>query len=239
MIIYLEKLKSHLHKNIDSTEEEHYVLISVADNNNIYTVKYHDDRRTRVLNIKNTIIHKGADKISNLHFYVTTASRSPIIANNILKGIYPFDKTTIKSEQELFELSMDISNSNYQLVPLAKNEIFHSDSYNIGEVAQYELIHKERYNSKQVLVLNIVEEASVAALNKINYLEEENKNNKFKQKVSHLLIVYQSRSELENDIVMKNYETIKFTDTKNWPSLLQGEKQLTLKKKKGGRVLER
>lgn len=213
-----EKVDNYLDLATSRPHEHHFVLFVVADNKSeTYTTEYPANREIRIINIKQLIGNKVANKITNLHFYVCSAYRAPSIASNILKSIFPIMESHKVSELELAILSVQLNDDvDYTISPIEASEFYLNDvPKELYGDSHYTLIdHRE--NKKSDVIFSIVEEGSVNALDRISYLETLISSKRTKREVEQLYVLYLSTASMQNDILPKNFQHTSFSQTQVW-----------------------
>lgn len=213
-----EKVDNYLELATTRPQEHHFVLFVVADNKSeIYTTEYPANREIRIVNIKQLIGNKVANRMQNLDFYVCSAYRAPSIASNILKGIYPITQSQKESELELAMLSVQLNDDvDYTISPIEASEFYLSDVPDELYGDSHHAMVDHLNNKKLDVIFNIVEEGSVNAYDRLSYLETLISSKRTKREVEQVYALYLSTAAMQNDVLPKDFKHISFSQTQVW-----------------------
>ncbi|MEY8742050.1 replication-relaxation family protein [Bacillales bacterium AN1005] len=213
-----EKVDNYTELATARSQEHHFVLFVVADNKSeTYTTVYPANREIRIVNIKQLIGNKGANKIKNLDFYVCSAYRAPNIASNILKGIYPITQSHKESELELALLSVQLNDDvDYTILPKEASAFYLNDVPEELYGDSHHTLVDNLNNKKLDVIFNIVEEGSVKALDRIFYLETLISSKRTKREVEQVYSLYLSTAAKHNDVLPKSFKHTTFSQTQVW-----------------------
>lgn len=195
------------------------MLFVVAENKSeIYTTEYPANREIRIVNIKQLIGNKVANKIQNLDFYVCSAYRAASIASNILKGIYPITQSHKESELELAMLSVQLNDDvDYTISPIEASEFDLSDDVPEALYGDSHYTMVDHLNNKKLdVIFNIVEEGSVNAFDRLSCLETLISSKRTKREVEQVYALYLSTAAMQNDVLPKDFKHISFSKTQVW-----------------------
>lgn len=209
-----EKVQGYIRLANSRQTENHIVLFVVLDDSFPSRHSY-SDRYRRIGNMKQSLVNSRDIQTPNLDVYVVSLSRASDFAYRLLINQSPYDagRKFLEVEAAVTLLGKYNPAFEYQFTEL-ELESFYPPSIPFYYHADgiYKLSNQAGSFSEMVMFL-VLEEGYVQALDKLDFLYKSAfQFNSFQKKIDRMIVLYDSQTALQSDILGAEFPNVLFID---------------------------
>jgi len=213
------KVKAYAKLASQNPASNYHVLLTLIDNaDDFFTYSNEDhgiNRSGRIINLKEVITRTSAHNLPNLKFTVAQISRMHLIASNWAgNGEYKDDLEVAKSIVNLLKHALNSHESfNYTIgQPLSVHDFYLAEVNESLFADEHFLLQSNDGLEEKVMLVKWMREGDVSCFDSLTYLNQLQREGRFKRKVDFIVAYYQTREEMKMDALPEMEHVIYTTE---------------------------